>query len=881
MRRRMLLGIGIALGALILLLLAGGALAFYRASRQPFPQTRGTLRLPGLQAPVTVIRDRWGVPHIYASNLHDLFMAQGFVHAQDRFWQMEFWRHIGTGRLSEMLGKTTLNQDRFIRTLGWNRAARQDLERLGPEERAILEAYTAGVNAYLEQHRDRLPLEFTLFRLFGRRWEIEPWQPLHTVAWAKVMAWDLGGNWDDELLNARIVDRIGAERLKEIVLPYPADRPVIVPTPVAEVPEETLRALLDIGRSLQRMTLGDAPDIGSNNWVVAGSRTVTGKPLLANDPHLSIQMPSIWYEVALHCEPVTPECPLRVAGASFPGVPGIVIGHNDRIAWGVTNVGPDVQDLYLERANPQNPLEVEFQGKWEPVRVITEEIRIAGQPEPLLLPVRITRHGPVINDVVEALTRTQTLYAFRWTALEPSSIVQALLRLNRARNWEEFRAALADWDVPGQNFVYADVDGHIGYQATGRIPIRAKGNGLLPVPGWTGEYEWTGYVPYEEMPRRLDPPEGFIVTANNAVVDPAYPYFLAAVWDYGDRAQRITDLLRAKDRLSIEDMAAIQNDTFSLAAQAITPYILQVSFTDPLARQAQDLLRAWDFRATPESPAPTIFEAFLQHLLHEAWVDELGEEIVQELLTGAATTDTGPAGRWPSRTWHGGTISARHNGRPATTSCGGPSSRPWPSCAGASARIPAPGPGGRSTRPPSSTGPWDNPVLGRSRPSSTAAPTRPRDQRGGEQHRVQRPERVRRPQPALPPLHRLHRQLVRQPLHPHHRPVRAALSSPLRRLHPAVAEGGVSPDALVPGGGGAECGGRPHPAAVASAWGGSHARADHRRDRIAGPGAGGAPLSGWLRGDRALAAAGAGAPAAGRAGGALGRAHPGGMGASG
>ena len=636
MRRRMRLWIGIALGILILLLLAGGALAFYRASRQPFPQTHGTLRLPGLRAPVTVIRDRWGVPHIYASNLHDLFMAQGFVHAQDRFWQMEFWRHIGTGRLSEMLGKTTLNQDRFIRTLGWNRAAQQDLERLGPEERAILEAYAAGVNAYLEHHRDRLPLEFTLFRLFGRRWEIEPWQPLHTVAWAKVMAWDLGGNWDDELLNARIVDRIGAERLKQLVLPYPADRPIIVPTPMAEVPEETLQALLDIGRSLQRMTLGDAPDIGSNNWVVAGSRTVTGKPLLANDPHLSIQMPSIWYEVALHCEPVTPECPLRVAGASFPGVPGVVIGHNDRIAWGVTNIGPDVQDLYLERANPQNPFEVEFQGKWEPVRVITEEIRIAGQAEPLLLPVRITRHGPVINDVVEALTRTQTLYAFRWTALEPSGIVRALLRLNRARNWEEFHAALADWDVPGQNFVYADVDGHIGYQATGRIPIRAKGDGLLPVPGWTGEYEWTGYVPYEEMPRRLDPPEGFIVTANNAVVDPAYPYFLAAVWDYGDRAQRITDLLRAKDRLSIEDMAAIQNDTFSLAAQAITPYVLQVSFTDPLARQAQDLLRAWDFRATPESPAPTIFEAFLRHLLHEAWVDELGEEIVQELLTGGS-----------------------------------------------------------------------------------------------------------------------------------------------------------------------------------------------------------------------------------------------------
>lgn len=636
MRARWALRIGLALVLLLALVLAGGGLWLYRAIRQPFPPIRGELRLPGLQAPVTVIRDRWGVPHIYASNLHDLFMAQGFVHAQDRFWQMEFWRHIGTGRLSEMLGRTTLNQDRFIRTLGWNRAAQQDLERLGPEERGILEAYAAGVNAYLEQNRGRLPLEFTLFRLFGRRWEIEPWQPLHTVAWAKVMAWDLGGNWDDELLSARIVEKIGAERLGEIVLPYPADRPVIVPSPIARVPEETMAALLDLGRSLRALTLGEARDVGSNNWVVAGSKSVTGKPLLANDPHLSIQMPSIWYEVALHCQPVTPECPLNVAGASFPGVPGVVIGHNDRIAWGVTNLGADVQDLYLERVNPQNPLEVEFQGKWEPVRVVTEVIRVAGQAEPVVLSVRITRHGPVINDVVEALTRTQTLYAFRWTALEPSAIVRALLRLNRARNWEEFREALRDWDVPGQNFVYADVDGHIGYQATGRVPIRAKGNGLLPVPGWTGDYEWIGYVPYEEMPWRLDPPEGFIVTANNAVVDARYPHFLAAVWDYGDRAQRITDLLRAKERLSVEDMAAIQNDTFSLAAQAIVPYVLAVPLEDPTAREAQALLRGWDFRATPESPAPTIFEAFLQHLLHKTWVDELGEEVVEELLTGGS-----------------------------------------------------------------------------------------------------------------------------------------------------------------------------------------------------------------------------------------------------
>ncbi|MGQ9585408.1 MAG: penicillin acylase family protein [Anaerolineae bacterium] len=622
------LGILVAV-LVVIVLVVGGWLAWM--IRLPWPQTQGELSLPGLQAPVTVIRDEWGIPHIYASTSHDLFMAQGFVHAQDRFWQMEFWRRIGSGRLSEILGKATLEDDKFIRTVGWHRTAAQEVGLLDPESRLALEAYAQGVNAYIEAYRGRWGLEFALLRLQGTRFEPEPWTPLHTLTWAKVMAWDLGGNRVSELLRAQIAARLGQSALGELVLPYPADRPVIVPHPVAQASLDALPSAQAIDWGL---ALGRGMDIGSNNWVVSGSRTESGMPLLANDPHLGIQMPSIWYEIGLHCEPVGQACPYNAVGASFASAPGVIIGHNDRIAWGVTNLGPDVQDLYIEKVHPDDPNLYEVEGTWQPMQIVREEIHVAGEDEPVVVQVRLTRHGPIINDVVGGPEGAWTFgwqpLALRWTALDPSTLFRAVLEIDRARNWDDFRQALSYWDVPSQNFVYADVDGNIGYQAPGRIPIRKKGDGTMPVPGWTGEYEWVGYIPFDELPRAFNPPEGYIVTANNAVVGPDYPHFLAADWARGYRAQRIVDLILTKGQLTLEDMQAIQGDSFLLHAQELLPYLLAVELDDARLRQAQALLRDWDGNARSDSVGASILEATLVHLAEETFGDELGPHVFKE-----------------------------------------------------------------------------------------------------------------------------------------------------------------------------------------------------------------------------------------------------------
>lgn len=625
---------GLRVLLIVLLILAVLALAVfgygYVTVRRPWPQVNGTVQVPGLRAPVTVIRDNWGIPHIYAANLHDLLFAQGYVHAQDRFWQLEFSRRIGSGRLAEVLGKSALPQDRFIRTLGWHRAAVRDWEQADPETRAALEAYAEGVNAYISSHKGRLGLEFTILGLTGTKFDPEPWTPVHTITWGKVMAWNLGGNMEMELLRAQIIARLGTGALPTLMPAYPADRPVIVPHPISEA---TLQAVPEAAFTTH--FLGDGMGLGSNNWVVAGSRTETGMPLLANDPHLGIQMPSIWYEVGLHCEPKGPDCPLNVVGASFPGVPGVVIGHNDRIAWGVTNVNPDVQDLFVEKVNPENPNQYEYQGRWEDMEIVREEIRVAGQEEPEVVFARITRHGPIINDVVggeeEEWAYGWQPLALSWTALQSGTIMRSILLLDRAQNWEEFREALSYWDAPSQNFVYADVEGNIGYQTPGRIPIRKNGDGSVPVPGWTGEYEWVDYIPFDDLPRAFNPPEGYIVTANNAVVGPDYPYLLTVDWSdrTGLRAQRIAELIEELTPISIEDMQRIQGDNLSVWTREVLPYVTALSGDDPRLAQALDLLRAWDGQATRDSAAAAIFEAFRLHLADLTFRDELGESLLR------------------------------------------------------------------------------------------------------------------------------------------------------------------------------------------------------------------------------------------------------------
>ncbi len=606
--------------------------------RRPWPQTDGTVAVNGLESEVTIIRDDWGIPHIYAANTHDLFFAQGYVHAQDRFWQMEFWRRIGTGRLSELMGPATLKQDRFLRTVGLHRTAAQELPRLSPEVRAALSDYAAGVNAYISTHRNRLGLEFTILGLTGVEYEPEPWTPLNTLTWAKVMAWDLGGNMNAELTRAYVAARLGTGAVDVLMPSYSDDYPLIVPHPLSESTLETVPAA-----AFDLHPLGKGDGIGSNNWVISGEHTETGMPLLANDPHLGIQMPSIWYEIGLHCQSVSDECPYNVVGASFAGAPGVIIGHNDHIAWGVTNLGPDVQDLFIEKVNPENPNQYEYEGEWRDMEIVREEIIVANEDEPVIVDVRLTHHGPIVNDVVGGEEEPWSFgwqpLALSWTALQPGTLFQSVLLLDQAQDWDDFRAALAYWDVPSQNFVYADREGNIGYQAPGKIPIRASGDGSMPVPGWNDEYEWEGFIPFDDLPRAFNPPEGYIVTANNAVVGPDFPYFISKDWSPGFRARRIVELIEADESLSIADIQAIQGDNAPIYAEDILPYLLVLPAEgsgreDQDARrlaEALELLRAWDRHATRDSTGALLFESFVLHLEERTFGDEAGEVLMKRL----------------------------------------------------------------------------------------------------------------------------------------------------------------------------------------------------------------------------------------------------------
>jgi len=572
--------------------------------RRSFPTVRGTLRVNGLKADVRVYRDSWGIPYIYAKNNHDLFFAQGYVHAQDRLWQMDFHRRIGQGRLSEIFGKSTIKTDRFLRTIGLARAAQADQQVLDADTLAVLKAYADGVNAFISTHQGSLPLEFTILG-----YKPEPWKPVDTLVWGKVMAWDLGGNWDSELLRARLVQKIGQNSLDVLYPGYPQAGPFIVPPEArnyAFLGQPRLDSVAQALSVAQRIPFGANNGLGSNNWVIDGSKSATGKPMLANDPHLGIQMPSIWYEMGLHGGDYD------VVGATFPGAPGVVIGHNAQISWGVTNLGPDVQDIYLEKVNPDNPNQYKVAGQWQDMNVFQEEIKVKGQKKPEQVTVRITRHGPLLNEVVEGLSEPAAL---QWTAIrQPGEVFRSVLLIDGAHDWKSFQNAVQYWDAPAQNFVYADVDGHIGYQASGRIPVRAKGQGILPVPGWTGEYEWTGYIPFDKLPSVLDPPTHFIATANNKVVPDSYPYFLGYDWSAPFRAMRITAQLGAKEKLSADDFRNIQADTTSLPAKKIVPLILQLTPDGQLQERAMAELKKWDFRQEVDRPGGAIFQVFYWRL---------------------------------------------------------------------------------------------------------------------------------------------------------------------------------------------------------------------------------------------------------------------------
>ncbi|MFC5266011.1 penicillin acylase family protein [Kribbella qitaiheensis] len=653
MRRllRVIILSGIVLTALLLVVAGTGIFVV----RHSFPTYDGTVELPGLDADVEVVRDANGIPQIYADKPGDLFAAQGYVASQDRFFEMDFRRHVTSGRLAELFGKDALETDKFIRTLGWRRVAEKELGLLTPATRQYLDDYARGVNAYLNTHSGSgLSLEYAVLSLKGTDYRPEPWTAADSLAWLKAMAWDLGGNMDEEIARTKLAASFPARNIASLYPPYPYDRnePILstaavdqdgqfTTSPVESVARrgmltkdllKSLDSVEKVARGLPQL-LGRGDGIGSNSWVVSGEHTTTGKPLLANDPHLGATMPGIWTQVGLHCNQVTARCPYDVSGFSFSGLPGVVIGHNGAISWGFTNLDPDVTDLYLEKFSGDG---VVYNNRVEPLKTRKETFKVAGEDKEETITVRESRHGPIISDVGEdereagklaAKDKNPQPYgvAIQWTALTPGRTADAIFALNRAQSWKAFRAAATLFEVPSQNLVYADREGHIGYQAPGRIPIRNLGIGDWPAPGWDPRYHWKGYIPFQAMPTEFDPADGVIVTANQAVVPKSYPYYLTNDWDYGYRSQQILDRIRAAGKLDANAMASIQLDTKNRNAELLVPYLLQIGIDDDFDKQGQDTLRGWDFTQPADSAPAAYFNIVWRNLLALTFHDQLPE----------------------------------------------------------------------------------------------------------------------------------------------------------------------------------------------------------------------------------------------------------------
>lgn len=622
-----------------------------------FPIVDGTIKMNGLNEPVKVIRDEMGIPHIYASSVEDLFFAEGYVHAQDRFWQMDFWRHVGAGELSVMFGKSQLDTDIFLKTMGWKRIAELEYSTLDNESLVILESYADGVNAYIqEKDGSELSLEYAVLKLMNPSYKPKEWNPVNTLTWAKAMAWDLRGNIGQEIERSVLLATLTPEQVSSLYPDYPLDHPVIAAdfqigdrTQIKNIPGMEGRYGLDVSALTQKAKanidliddlLGkNSPSIGSNNWVISGKLSESGKPLLANDPHLGIQMPSIWYQIGLHCTQKREACPYNVAGFSFAGVPGVVIGHNDKIAWAFTNTGPDVMDLFIEQINPQNSNQYLYKGEWKDFDLRTEILEVSGS-EPIEVKVRSSIHGPIISDsygpLKDKVDPTKTPFsqkvgielpenyaiALKWTALEPGSVFQAMWNFNKATNWDEFRAAARKFVVPAQNLIYADVNGNIGYQMPGNIPLRQNGNGTIPVPGWTGEYDWNGYIPFEQLPTIYNPESGYIITANNKVTPQNYPYLVTTDWDYGYRAQRLEDLITTSNRsISIEDFKRFQGDDLNLNAKNIIGILGEIHLSKDLQSIRDRYIMKWDQRENSSAGA-ALYEAFWWSLVESTFLDE-------------------------------------------------------------------------------------------------------------------------------------------------------------------------------------------------------------------------------------------------------------------
>lgn len=610
----------LTLAILLSLLLVAGASAilfiYWVLIYWPHPRIEGRLRLPGLADSVEVLRDRWGVPHVYARTESDLWFAQGFVQAQDRFWQMELFRRLAAGRISEGVGDEGLTIDRLARIVGFRRSADAQLSQLSADARAVLERHGAGVNAYLERYRRRLPMEFTLLGI-----KPDPWTPTDTIAISLLLGWMLSSNWQEELVRAGLYSRLGPERAAELLPDEPKANPAVLP---GELTADLSQLLLDAYKGMADYIGLTAPGQGSNNWVVNGGRSITGKPMLANDPHLTVTMPGLWHLIHLEAEQGMAGEPIRLIGGALPGTPGILVGHNQHIAWGATIAFPDSVDLYVERRHPQHEDLFLHRDQWEKAQVWEETITVRGRKEPVRQLVTVTRHGPLMTDLLAPYEASLPPLAVRWVGHEPGCTVNAFLGLMRARSWEEFRQASGKVVTPALSLVYADPQDNIGYIAAALVPVRGQGRGLVPAPGHTGDHEWVGFIPADEMPHSFNPPIGRLLSANNRVVPDDYPYWWGIDHYPGYRARRIAELIESRPKLSLRDMQAFQLDTYNHLGRAIAPYFTLIDPKDPWERQAQKALVEWNYRMDTDSAAALVFEITLYHLLQLVFVDKLG-----------------------------------------------------------------------------------------------------------------------------------------------------------------------------------------------------------------------------------------------------------------
>jgi penicillin amidase len=587
--------------------------------RRRLAQVNGSLSLPALTASIEILRDRWGVPHIYAANEHDAFFAQGFVHAQDRLWQMEVHRRLATGRLSEMLGGLALDTDRTARTFGFDRLGRADWELLPDEDRQLLQAYVAGVNAFLSSSAGKRgrPIEFTLLRH-----RPEPWQIEDTLAFSRVMDWQMSLAWYGEIVRAQLIAAVGPEQAAELEITDAPGNPCVLPDGI-EI------------NALAGGMLPGAEDpflkrrMGSNSWAVSGARSATGHPILCNDMHLPLTVPNIWYEVHLEAGD------LRVTGVSVPGLPGVIAGHNAHIAWGITLAFTDCEDLFVEKFDPGNPRYYQFRGERLEAEVIPEAIRVKGRAEPHVEQVTVTRHGPVISDVIGEPAQRLAVNSM---ALHSGPAFHGWFALDRARNWDEFVEALRCIETPPLNFAYADVDGNIGYWVTGKVPIRAKGQGMVPAPGWTGEYEWIGEVPFEEMPHALNPAAGYLVHCNNRIIPDDYPHFLGSAWMNGYRARRLSEMIESSAQVTAADCREMQMDVTCLPGLAFVRLLKEAFPETSGAREAGDLglaldlLAAWDGRLSTDSTGGALYEVARAALVRAVFEPALGPELAARWL---------------------------------------------------------------------------------------------------------------------------------------------------------------------------------------------------------------------------------------------------------